>query len=297
MTNITVMIPTYNRAVPLARALESLTWQTDSDFLVVIVDNCSDDGTESVVEVYREKLNITYFRADRNFGPIANWEMGLKAVKTEWVKILWSDDWLEATAIEELRRFRDEYSLDVVLCGAFMHFEEKKINVHERFEGEYWPQLVSRLIEGSVPVSATAGLLRTKDAAEGLSNRFLDPLAYKTAIGPDLILLYWPAIKGGTVGYLDLPLVNMYASEDSISVLRQNQLGPLYAHAILSACHYSHLTLMPKDKKILDHWIKAGMLRRRIPKLINTPGKYSILMGVTAVFARLRRRLHSWVAR
>lgn len=282
MTRITVLIPTFNRAEEVRRALESLCLQTYSDFFVIVTDNHSSDKTEQVVASYAEKLNLTYIKASKNFGPVQNWVRGLQAVRTEWVKILWSDDWLEPSALEELISFRDKHNLDVVLCGGYGHSPAGRVRqVKEGFVQRSWAQVVSMLIAGTIPVSASAGLLRTDEALNGLLTNLLDPLAYSTAIGPDLLLLYWPVIHGGIVGYLPKPLVNVFASEDSISVVLGAQCRPLYAHAILMACRHIGYDLMSSEKQILGHWIREGVVLKNIPELIGTPGKLSLRISLT----------------
>lgn len=291
LTRITVVIPTYNRAEALRRALESLCAQTLSDFYVIISDNCSTDDTDAIVADFQNRLNINYLKASENFGPIPNWDLGLKSVTTEWVKILWSDDWLEPSALEALLGVIDEYGVDVALCGSFGHLASGVVPwVSEGFESENWVQLVSRIIAGTVPVSATAGLLRTSAALEGLRSNILDPLAYSTAIGPDLILLYWPAITGGTVGYLAEPLVNMFAGDDSISIIREDQLRPLYSHAVLMACKFGDYKIKRHDQKMLEHRVREGVILKRIPELQGTFGKISLRIAITTWPTKILRR-------
>ena len=293
MNRITVVIPTHNRAESLRRALESLCNQTYLGFSVVISDNASEDSTSEVVNSFIHQLDITYLESSVNMGPIPNWERALNEVKTEWVKILWSDDWLEPTALEELITFRDSNLLDVVLCGGFGHLPGGKVDwVGEGFKLKYWHEIVPLLIQESIPVSATAGIVRAKDALSGLQAKILDELAYKTAIGPDLILLYWPIINGGTIGYYPKPLVNMFASADSISVMRGKQIRPMYAHAILIASLVAESKMKVSDRRILDHRIREGVLLHRIPKLRNTPGKLSFQILLKTWPGRLWRRFN-----
>jgi len=69
MPEIAVIIPTYNRAQMLARALRSVLAQTESDWECVIIDDGSTDDTSAVVESFAEPR----FRllAQANQGPAA----------------------------------------------------------------------------------------------------------------------------------------------------------------------------------------------------------------------------------
>ena len=291
MSRVTVVIPTYNREKALRRALESLCTQTFTDFQVVVSDNCSTDGTDIVVKEFQNRLSINYLKTPENLGPIPNWEQGLRSVTTEWVKILWSDDWLEPEALKALFEMIDKNGVDVALCSAFGHLPSGIFPwVSEGFESEKWVQLVSRLVAGTLPVSPTAGLLRTAAALEGLRSQILDPVAYSTAIGPDLILLYWPAISGGTVGFISTPLVNMFASDDSISVIKQAQLRPLYSHAVLMASRYGDYKVKRSDQRILEHRVREGVILRKIPKLQGNYGKISLRIAIATWPIRILRR-------
>lgn len=57
---ISVIIPTFNRAHNLRHCLESLTRQTLKAFEVIICDDGSSDNTREVAESYRNRLNLAY---------------------------------------------------------------------------------------------------------------------------------------------------------------------------------------------------------------------------------------------
>jgi len=88
---ISVVIPTYNRAPLLERSLESLTEQTlpRDAFEVVVVDDGSSDWTERVCKRLGEELHLRYFRIE-NSGISAAKNLGLFASQAPLV--LWFDD-------------------------------------------------------------------------------------------------------------------------------------------------------------------------------------------------------------
>jgi glycosyltransferase involved in cell wall biosynthesis len=281
-TQITVMIPTYNRAIALDRALNSLCNQTMKDFEVVVSDNCSTDNTEVILSKYRHLLRMTILTSEVNDGPIKNWKRGLDAVKTEWVKILWSDDWLESTALMELIDFAEKKGVAAVLCGSFGHLPERiEMWVSEGFDSLGWDEIFPKLIRGELSASASTALIHTSAAKEALNTIILDPLAYQTAIGPDFQLLYWEIAGGGKAGYIPKPLVNLFASSDSISVVLGKQIRPLYAHAMLRVASYFRLTVEKRDRRVLNHWIKEGVVLNRVPNLQGTPGNFSFWIALS----------------
>ena len=87
---ISVILPTYNRAALLARALRSALSQTYGAFEVRVVDDGSSDGTQSMVAALDDP-RICYLRID-HAGPAAARNHGIRAAQGEWIAFLDSDD-------------------------------------------------------------------------------------------------------------------------------------------------------------------------------------------------------------
>ena len=98
---VTVIIPTYNRAVDLRNTLLSLNDQTFKDFSVIVVNNSSTDNTAQVVNECRTLLTfpLTYHvKVPQGPASARNW--GLAAARTEYVLFLDSDVELKSKWIE-----------------------------------------------------------------------------------------------------------------------------------------------------------------------------------------------------
>lgn len=114
-----VIIPAYNYADSLARALESVLGQAGNDYEVLIVDDGSTDNTSAVIE----RLLDTYpkrFRAvtRSNAGPAATRNYGIEKTTGEWLIFLDADDELMPDALNELRRFIEQNSgIKLVIGG------------------------------------------------------------------------------------------------------------------------------------------------------------------------------------
>ena len=119
---ISVVVPTYNHAHFLSRALQSVLDQSYTNWEAIVIDNHSDDNTEEVVEGFRDgrfkllKIN--------NEGVIAaSRNMGIYAAKGEWIAFLDSDDWWYPGKLEiSLHSVQQDKS--VTVCST----DELKVN-------------------------------------------------------------------------------------------------------------------------------------------------------------------------
>ena len=89
---ISVIIPTYNHAHFLTRAIQSLLDQTYCNWEAIIVDNYSEDGTDIVIQNFID-TRIQYFKFHNNGVIAASRNKGISMAKGEWIALLDSDDW------------------------------------------------------------------------------------------------------------------------------------------------------------------------------------------------------------
>lgn len=101
---ITVIVPAYNAAETVGRALDSLAVQTFRDFEAVVVDDASGDPTCDVVEDYAERVpGLRLIRRENNSGGVgAPRNDGIRAARGTYVMFLDADDELPANACEVL---------------------------------------------------------------------------------------------------------------------------------------------------------------------------------------------------
>lgn len=77
MLKISLVIPVFNRPKEIEELLQSLTEQTIGEFETVIVEDGSTISSESVVEAFREKLDLHYFtKPNSGPGPSRNYGAG-----------------------------------------------------------------------------------------------------------------------------------------------------------------------------------------------------------------------------
>ncbi len=99
-----VVIPTFNRAEKLRKALQSLSDQTYRDFEVLVCDDGSTDYTVEVLQSFQKVLNLKHLFEENWGGPARPRNRGVQAAKGEWICFLDSDDWWYPNKLEEVAK-------------------------------------------------------------------------------------------------------------------------------------------------------------------------------------------------
>jgi glycosyltransferase involved in cell wall biosynthesis len=137
---ITVGVPVYNGERYLARTLDSLLKQTVRDFVVLVGDNASTDGTAAIVESYAARdPRVRHVRHPHNLGAAANYTRLCEMADTEFFRWSAADDcseprFLEA-CLEGLRR--DPEAVLVYPRIMMIDAEDRRLGEHE--EGLHLP--------------------------------------------------------------------------------------------------------------------------------------------------------------
>ena len=97
---INVIIPAYNCYSTLGRTLSSLAAQTDTNFDVIIIDDCSTEDIKSIVDDYTNKLNIIYIRNEQNLGCGMTRQVGIDNATQKFITFLDSDDMFMPYTVE-----------------------------------------------------------------------------------------------------------------------------------------------------------------------------------------------------
>lgn len=97
---ISVCIPTYNSIRFIHQCLDSVISQGIEDLEIIIVDNCSDDGTLETVRD-RKDARIKLHQNEKNIGSAPNFNRTLERASAPLVKLLCSDDVLREGLLAE----------------------------------------------------------------------------------------------------------------------------------------------------------------------------------------------------
>lgn len=104
---IDIIIPAYNCSNTLGRTLSSLVAQTDNNFVVTLVDDCSTEDIKPIVDDYKTKLNINYIRNKENVGCGMSRQVGIDNTNCSHFAFLDSDDILMPYTVETFNSIID----------------------------------------------------------------------------------------------------------------------------------------------------------------------------------------------
>ena len=101
---VSVIVPNYNHAPFLKKRIESILNQTFQDFELILIDDCSTDGSREIMESYRNNPHVSHIvYNDSNSGSaFRQWDKGIEMVQGEWIWVAESDDYAEPTFLERL---------------------------------------------------------------------------------------------------------------------------------------------------------------------------------------------------
>lgn len=127
---VSVVIPTYNRAHLIGRAIESVLDQTYPHVEVIVVDDGSTDNTREVVESYDPR--VRYIR-QANAGAATARNTGLRVARGEFLALLDSDDEWFPWKLEAQLRVLDRYPEVGMVWTDMTATDEAGVVLHDRY--------------------------------------------------------------------------------------------------------------------------------------------------------------------
>ena len=100
---VSVIVPNYNHARFLPKRIESILGQTYQDFELILLDDCSEDESRSVLSAYAADARVRVEFNGANSGtPFKQWNKGVRMAQGKYVWIAESDDYADEGLLEHL---------------------------------------------------------------------------------------------------------------------------------------------------------------------------------------------------
>jgi glycosyltransferase involved in cell wall biosynthesis len=210
---VSVIIPTYNRANLLARAIKSVLNQTFQDFELIIVDDGSTDNTRELVEEFQKKdSRIKYIFQENSGGPAKPINTGIKNSRGECIAILESDDeWLLEKLEKQVKVLEEFKNVGLVSCYAFRIFADGTKKLYKTPYLGIFKKTKWKLFWKKWGIITLSTVMIRKEVVERIG--FFDE---KIKAGAD-VDFYLRCIKEFDFYFIDEPLVNYYEFAQSLS--------------------------------------------------------------------------------
>src|SRR5690606_5297620 len=118
---VSVVIPTFNRALLLKRCISSVIDQTYQNWELIVVDDGSTDGTSDLLEMYiSSDKRVKYFKRPNNRKKGANScrNIGIKKSNGQYIAFLDSDDEWRDRRLEYAIKFINQSHASAIFSGA-----------------------------------------------------------------------------------------------------------------------------------------------------------------------------------
>jgi len=217
---VSVVIPTYNRAATLPRAIKSVLSQDYTNLELIIVDDASTDGTHEILSKLDDpRVRVIVHEENTGFAGALN--TGAYAARGEFVAFQDSDDeWLDGKLSRQMNEFsRTPKDCVCVYCIKIVYGRDSNyVRGKRRILCVPGPDI--EMVSGNLRLSlaeknivSTQTIVCKKDALMRVNG--FDERLYNS--------VDWDFVSRlateGSFGFVDEPLVNTYIQKDSISTL------------------------------------------------------------------------------
>ena len=151
-----VIIPTYNQASFLRKALNSVMRQEFKNFEIIIIDNFSTDETEKIIKSFKKKI---IYKKIKNRGIIAkSRNKGIQLSKGKWLAFLDSDDLWSSNKLKEIHEQIKRVKFDVICNDEWIVFGKKSISSLWSY-GPYQDNFYKKLLINGNCISTSASVI------------------------------------------------------------------------------------------------------------------------------------------
>jgi len=237
---VSVVVPNYNKIDYLRARLDSIFNQTFRDFELLLLDDASTDGSESIISEYVDHPAVKIFTNTDNVGVFAQWRKGMLLARSDIIWIAEADDVCEPEFLATLLpafsapEVRLAYSQSIALDGESCPlFDYRETSYLRDISPTRWD--TSYICDAETEVREALAFRNTiPNISAALFRKFNFESWYDKAQEMRLTgdwLFYLHAIKGGLVAYTPQTLNFHRRHEDTCSHRTKNDKLRFYETA------------------------------------------------------------------
>lgn len=206
MKTISVIVCTYNHAKWIERCLRSLFNQSiieRDDFEIILVDDCSVDSTEKVLERFKSEKNLKIIKNSENIGLPASINKAMEMSSGRYIVRVDSDDYVQRAFLYHMKFFLDFNRHYQAVCVDYL-----KVNETEEVIGR----------GDGIEEEIACGVMFRRECLYDIG---LYDEKYKMREGHELRKRF---LKKFTIGHLELPLYK-YRDHEKNRTKEKNNLS------------------------------------------------------------------------
>ena len=132
MPLVSILMPVYKTAPFLKEAMDSMLAQTFKDFELIVLDDCSPDNTQEILDTYGDPRIVRY-RGDRNVGLANILNIGLDMARGKYIARMDSDDISMPNRLQIQADYLDRHpNIDLVSAGMQLFGAREDVWVREK---------------------------------------------------------------------------------------------------------------------------------------------------------------------
>lgn len=219
LSKVSIVIPTFNRAIYLEKCILSCLDQTVK-CEIIVCDHGSSDNTQILMEKYLDK--VIYIRKEIDYGIHFTWLDGILKATSDLIHLNYDDDWIAPTFIEECLCLMND-KVGCCFSNVNMYIEESNSYKYNIIKlgletGIHNSKLLRKYSYKNV-LSPGAGLFRKKTLLDSLfvGNLPFSKDVYK-GVGPDLLFSLMASAEFKNFAFINKPLAFFRSHDSSISI-------------------------------------------------------------------------------
>lgn len=138
---VSIVMPSYNTGPFIEESIKSVIGQTYQDWELLIVDDCSTDHTDEVIEAYLSDIRIKYLKNEKNSGAAVSRNKALKEAKGKWIAFLDSDDLWMNDKLEKQVSFMEMYGYHF----SYTNYSEIDVDGNKRGKSVTGPNRITKV--------------------------------------------------------------------------------------------------------------------------------------------------------
>lgn len=216
---ISIVIPTYNRAHLVGETIESCLNQTKK-CEIIVCDHGSTDDTPKVVNSFGQK--IKYIRREKDFGPHFCWLEGIINTTNEWVHLQFDDDMIAPNFIQKCTEYTSLQDVGMIFTDAIVFAANSEIN-----KIKFLPFDKSGIYSSKIVFNKLLETVISPGACVYRKSLFLDSLfinnipfakAHYRGVGPDILVGLFASVNYPKTAYINEHLAFFRAHDGSITI-------------------------------------------------------------------------------